>query len=1054
MTTIVSTINDLLGLFPENSVSEGPRAYEGPCPYCAADGSRGQSWVNSTGKHFVGEDRFKIWFENFGTYWCQQCHRSGKISELVDFLDPGSVVTSSIVMTMEPTKLRHRESVLLTEFLVGEDNLDKKHAVVRTEFWKAFGWSDKTIEDLRLGYGAVWDHGTYGAMTEPRHLFPLRISDSTQVFDGWIYEGRRTGDSGPKTVKPAGSDKGFFGIHINPGDDTIVIVEGSKDGGSAYELGYTSFMVLFGAGKWDAHMAKFLVDQGFTTIILAGDNDESGQKFVKRASEDCHQVSLTPRVIAWAKDLKEGYDLTDLLVDQGREKARQYVDGNANVKAPQKGFIANYKLIDPTYNRPDPTQATPVEQVRRELGDVLRDFIANYKLHKRDGGAVQVLAAPPGSGKSYSLVQFVQEQAQAWLKKRKADLEQIDEAIAELEALKVQEPEWADKTEEEIIPLRRKKENYSVAKILFASPFINGWDDIINQPGFDPELWFNLQARSPENCEQYGTVSLLGKAGYSVSRYCETGCPVFELCRQRGYQMQDKIRKTRPITFVRHANLVSETLLDEYALIIIDEDFLNTFAGTLTLTDSQDLRPASVTWSDFTISDKQRDDVLALCTALRHALAEQGTFAGRTFMGLLARYLPFPVSELGSRITQKVIDLFQPNAAPIGFVPTELPSRVLPIIYQAVADELDDYASGAVEYNTRIRLVDGKLSVSKLFPVEVAASKPIIVADGTASPQLYGALFGRKVLTYAPTLYNEQALIVQVTGTDFTLSAIRTIRGERQTDRVTDLLGDDLVVDEMVEATDAPYGNFQLHEALLSIKTVADMPRHNHILVVGRLRYIDILTDHLPSLLKADPTYKTVMEKCTFAHYQSLRGTNRYKDYDSIILLGCPRISYDLIHAEAQAWARLMGYPQYIKNEIIGVPTPYHGEYLEAGYAHPTFADPLARLLVDRQEVGEIRQCVDRIRLYSSKGRKTAYCIMNRPAVLWVTEMAAINKFVVDPSSKAYFMAKKVRDEHGILPTVQWLIQQANCTKHHATKALNRLSRQNQNNGSATPVIH
>src|SRR4029077_3280263 len=114
---------------------------------------------------------------------------------------------------------------------------------------------------------------------------------------------------------------------------------------------------------------------------------------------------------------------------------------------------------------------------------------------------------------------------------------------------------------------------------------------------------FNFEPRDEDTCSNNEVAKALGAKGYSVMKFCETACPFAEDCatRVRGYLMQRKLMKTRPPTFVRHANLVSQELLKQYEVIIIDENFLNVFEDFVTI---ENLVPAARSWRDYLTAEE------------------------------------------------------------------------------------------------------------------------------------------------------------------------------------------------------------------------------------------------------------------------------------------------------------------------------------------------------------------------------------------------------------------------------------------------------------------
>lgn len=1010
---LISSINDLIALWPSDSLKEGPRALEGPCPYCSPSGADTVR-INADGHKFVGDDRFKIWLQGFGNMWCQRCDKSVRLDQLVHDISPGALIATSFdTSAIEETKLKRVDRPALDLFLVDDSEVSARHAQVDRSFWKRFGWTDATIDALKLGLGPVWLAGI-GETAYRRHLFPLQIAKAETLFNGWIFEGRIDtkipgNEHRPKVVKPKATDAGFYGLRIDdPDDPRLAVMEGSKDAGTAYQLGFKNFLVVFGTKKWDGSFLEIAKDR-FEKLVIFGDNDDAGREFNETVSHSAHLVGLKPLQLVWSLDKPSGYDLTNLLEELGTDGARLFVERNLKTGRPSRGYIKNFWTVDEKYDPPKSKNAKSIEVVRQELPEALEDFIANYSLYKKNGGAVQVLASPPGSGKSFALVQFAQELA---------------------DRFEAEEPDAENK-----------------AKILFASPFVHAWDDVTGQPCFKPEYWYNFESRNENNCANFQKANEIGKRGYSVMSFCNLICPFASKCVDAGYLHQEIERRKRPITFVRHQNLMSDSMLDGYKVIIIDENPMGALSGFAIVRNERDLAPSDVTWRERLLDDSKADLVNIFIAGLRKVMVEtehtSEQLSGLTFMSALERQVGMPLSSMVAEIGHDLIDKYQPHhvSATVDDY-SKLPNRVVPKIFEAVVDEIEDYEKG-IPYNTRLWCLKGKLEVSTLQQFVLPKKHPIIVADGTATPEFYQYFFGREVKTYAPDLYNPAAQITQLYGSDFTLSSLRsaTANATQLIDQidVADVFGDVINLEEAIEYTEKPFSSPALERLFLTLKKIGSDPYHRQVLVVSRKKYLDFIVPYIKKLAKKEAAYAGILTKAEFVHYGSLRGSNKYKDYDTVVLIGCPRVNYDLLHRQAQAWARLAKHPTYIGNEIVVTSSPYHSEYDVCGFGHPGFSDPFAQMLVDDVEIGEIRQCLDRARVYAG-GTKYAYLMMNRPAARWITNFKSIRFFTDDAFAEVKSRAEEYLSLYNRLPTITELSEICQVPRYKAAKVLQELS--------------
>ncbi len=1005
--TFITTIDEIVDLFPPGSVDVDEGELHSPCPFCTSGGTR----LEYRGIAFYGEDRL-IWFSDRAGVSCRKCGHYSPMQALVDLLAPGSEVSTELA----PTEIVKE----ITEPVVATDEyVQHLHERVDRTYWRKFNWSDETIDHFQLGYGRMYEFGSVQAL---RHVIPFHPHRIDREYPGWAFEGRlpkndRSGEA--MNIKTKGMKHGgwFWWIEENPSDSRVAVTEGLKDAISAHQLGYRNIMAIFGASVWDAHFAAFLYDKGYERADIFGDNDEAGQvTFNPAVALDLHANGIKPYALQW-KDFEpnDGSDLTDLLTRLDIDGSLKFLEDNLKLSGQTRGKVKDYRTVDPSYEPPFPTGVTDLQTIRDDLPLVLREFKTGYAVRKKKAkrGVVKVLLPPPGSGKSYALVHFAQEQARAYMAEYDQTMIEALQAVEEAKLAVQQAPDLEELTQAEgmLKRLERAVENASQAKILFAAPFINGWDDIISQPDFDPALWYNFRARGPETCENHEVANALGEKGYAVAKFCETQCPFAQRCREVGYLKQEKERKAKPITFVRHANLVSDNLLVGYKDIIIDENFLEVFAEFVEVDNMLDLVPSRASWTDYNDIDfLQSERIEQFMEAVRKTLVsnmgegEDGMLSGLSYLTELQKNLDKPLRPFMESLDGTVIRDYQPVAPPVFTEVGELPRRVAQPLYNAIMDELEDFSRGQI-YNSRLHQIDGKLFVSGLFPLRIPASKPIIVADGTAFPELYGYLFNRSVEIYSPELYNPEAVIEQLYGSDFTRSSIRKQVGSYtyqrlarsdaiQDEAVPDILGEEVDL-SAIPVTEDMFDSDALNRMFSLLLEYAATPEYEKVLFVTykpiKAAFEKRLMDLSMQVSDKQEQYKALFGKLAFGHYGGLRGTNRYKDYDAVMLAGCPRQPYRQMHMRIQAWARMAKKKDYIPYEIVPKPAPYHGINIYEGYTYYTFEDAFADQFVKMYEEGEIRQCMDRIRLYS-RGKKHALLLMGRPAVKWVTSVESSRK--------------------------------------------------------------
>lgn len=953
-----------------------------PCPFCKP--SKNSRVIKHKNILFVGEDRF-FWQENHRQFYCRQCGRHSIEEVTQKLFGNAASVADEFLESLPVVVEKHKELVLYDEAYIEE-----LHKSVVVDYWRRFGWSTDTIERFRLGYGRLYP--TKGSL---RHIIPFVPRTLHSNAEGMALEGRLETPyrNEPRNMKTAGLTKEYFTEIIEGDSSTAVICEGIKDAITAYQIGYRHIFSFFGNATDLIPFMHYIEEKDYARTILFCHNDEPGQKYLKKlngATED------TLYSIRWPAGSKEGYDLTNLFEEYGDE-AYHYISQNVFALSPEieKGYIADVRTYLPDYEPPSISNTISKEQVRQELPEVLQEFIDSYeKKRKMAGrGLVKVLAADPGSGKSYALVQMAENLARKALHEFEIERRALDKVVNQLtqERAFIVDPEALRELDLRIRNFKERSENLSCATVLYAGPFITGWQDILDQ-GADETLWYNYEARNTENCENFHAVSQLASKGYVPMAYCQSVCPLKSFCEKTGYLSQEAKRKAKPITYVRHQQLMT-AMVNEYKYIIIDENCLSVF-DTPIIVDASQLKPTYEYW-DSHMDMVQVKLILELVEGVRQALLkanEYQVYSGREVMRLIDEQMLGNLVSTLRMIDIKAILDFQPKTVMQGIDTTTVPIRCLPTLYQVLLSEIDLYESKTQRYNSGLHIVNQELEVYSLDRIHIPSNRPIIVSDGTPLPDLYGLLFDREVELYAPSLYSSAAQTIVYSGSDFTITSIRKqLKGAieqfnhwlKDNDKtVTDIFGDDFDL-STIPFDENIYNSSVMRRALTLIKMTAE--KHESLLFVTYKPIRAILEKRIKEL------YPDLYKKIHFAHYWSLRGTNRFKDVEAVLLLGCPRVPYDKLYRRIQAWGKI-SRNTWITPDIQLRITPYYGELRYDGYTHPNYEDNFARNFVDMVEAGEIRQSLERIRQHTSNTPKYAYLAMSRPAAKWVTTVDRVGE--------------------------------------------------------------
>ncbi len=942
----ITTIHDLLEYFPSSSETGSER--NTACPFCRPEAKV----VYHRGRAFYGTDRL-VWFDS--AVWCRRCSTYLSLTDLAKEFDSDS----ELVITSEPKE----KKIQVTPRGVTEAFVLTMHDRVQKDFWYGFGWTDELIDKYHLGYGPVQP----GSEKGDRHLIPFQAQSFE--FDGlvWVMEGR---SANPADIKAHGRNiktggvRGKVFTHIKSGaSSSLAVCEGMKDAITLDLLGYRHVLMLPGTKTWSDDMGEYLKHQGYDRIEVFADNDQAGHDLALEIGTFFRNDLVETVYLRWPSSYKEGFDLTDLLVKEGPEQARNILNKELKT-APMQGYVVDYSTVDPNYLPDKPSRAKSVQQIRKELPTIIDEYLINYrrimKSYKKP--VVKVLASPPGSGKSYQMVRAAQDIATTMLEAAQKERERIEELIA-------------DEVDEEV--LAKSHRNLSKLPegqiVLYAGPFRAGWNDIINQPCYDEDMWYFFDSRNETNCQNIDIAKVLGAKGYSVKSYCKTGCPFREKCMESGYLKQFEDIADKPIAYVRHQHLLDTELLGQYKVLMIDENPLKVFEQKDRI-HANDLRPSVETWTEYvSASDAQalEDLMLMLRRVLNDSMSEYTSYTGKDFFDRLTS-----VGDLDGvlkSISVEAIERFQPQMPLLtdGVKLSDLPGRKVPNLLHWLLEEYPKYLEGN-PYNSRISLVNRSIEFYGLERVQIGRYTPVVVSDGTAYPELYGEVFQREIELYDPLVYADTAETVVLTGKDFTMrSFLKSTKYLRSTEELEPIPEDDPA--NVQEETD-----FRSQE----INNIYNLIRY---LEGSHDRVLFITTKERKKLVEEQLLKNYPDMRVDFDHYGNVRGSNAYKDHDAIVVWGAYREPYTSVYRRVQAWSSYMGMEDFVPYKITYKMKPYHSRW--EAHSYSTFVDDFPDRFVEMIEAGEVRQALDRIRPHTSDEPKTVYVVMSRPVAPWITRL-------------------------------------------------------------------
>lgn len=998
---MITSLNDFISLFP--AVDQSGSEWKSPCPFCT-DGELS----TKNGVEFRGKDRF-VWWQSENRFFCRRCKTHGRgrgesgVYTPEDLAFRLRVEISATLATAEPGERIEKPLKMLWT----DRQVDAAHRRVDRAFWYRYGWDDATIDHFRLGQGVVYtDDGEVNTI-------PMRLQKPFQSpIDGYVIATRAIGQGGKKHT-PGSLHNYLWLIERYPDDKTIVVAEGEKDAISVSLLGWNVATTLVGASVWSNERTQFLKALGYERVLVFGDNDEPGQTLNRMVAESCHRFGIPVETLDWgeADDASPGEDTTDVLTRLGKDAARTYIENLLveplrHVRSLRGTAIDDYTLIDRSYI-PDLSgiQITPLEEVRgtgpMSIYRAARDFLDTYEDRaKRGHGKLKIFAAGPGAGKTHTLVRVAEEEARKNHEVRLIALAELQNAIAATEAA-LADAEGDEETTEvlakELKKYRQKLDEFSFSTISWFGQYKEGWNDLM-AAGADESLWYNFEARNHENCRDFDTVTQLGQRHHDVGTYCKLGCPFREACRETGYLAQEAESRQYPIVFYRHQHLRMREAITRKKLVVIDENPSGLVDSEPLRFRSKDVLTANPGW-DVEPEDREMvDRILMFAKAVASTMQlhtdvpmslpdgavnpDYTLFGNRLFAEIDVQVRTISQGEytlvtLMDGIDAKMLaDLYQPTYVG-GDKQTRILHRCVPQLFRAMQLEMPDYeADPKADRSSLIFLVGSIMEVYATDKIRVSYRTPILLADATAFiPDLYAAMFSREIdQIYAPVIRNPNAQIVVVTGSDWTLSQIRSQIGPQLQERAKAVTKVTALTGEEVDLSDIPLGDelYQakvVRDALDLIKGLAE--RHTSLMVVTHKTWREPL----------ETTIKGVYPdlNVAFGHFGALRGTNLYKDFEAIALIGMFRIPYDVIYRRAQVWMRHIDpvRQERIDPETIVRIKPYHGQKEAHGYR--TFDHWLADALVCLVEEGEMIQCIERIRPHASSNHKYVYVMANRP---------------------------------------------------------------------------
>lgn len=1030
----ITSVNDLTDFFPTGSLKYSTRReLHGPCPYCPEDSTSTYIQVKDRRIAFTGDDRLVVFVET-GGQWCRHCAARGDGRH-----GRGYYSLKDLMIRLGLSAAEHLEHEAQTiedtplHMLWLDQQVNAAHAAVDRLYWKdKCGWNDEIIDHFRLGKGILYQRMGEG------HIIPMKVrKPGEEPLEAWYISCRK---DGRKERSPGSSKPYFWLIHEDPQSDLVAVNEGEKDIPTSWAIGYRNATAAFGVNHWTLAKVEELWKLGFRRMDVFGDNDEEGEAFARKVAGWGTRSKMAVRIMIWDKEFKPKGDPTDKLAEMNGDipGLRQYVDTHLqpfteDVSAGITRSTRTDGLIDPA----DESRLITREEIRGDgpnsmLGTV-RDFLKTYAEDRQYGRGKTLLVSPgPGAGKTKVLVQVVEQLATQYLQRREREKQTLIKELSEMQT-QLDSPDLLEGEERELLRKKIQRsqirlEEWSVAGVAWFGQYIGQWEDLQNMQ-IDPDLWYNFVARNQENCDNLPVVLELGSKFHDVMAFCRTGCPMREHCKKHGYLAQESQRASRPITFFRHEHMRSDMRLDYHQLIVIDENPSSVWEATPVKFEAKDVYPFQDGWETDYEDSPAYSALMSLTDAVRAAMSfNVGQYpktpdgqrnpdyrvSGSRLFRLIDDQLQaqgMSLTTVLDEISDDMVKAYQPTYLhSLSGTPSGIKARPVPYLIKGLLRELELYRMQPHhEQVGTIHLIGGEMQVYPAEAVKFSSATPLIIADGTALPLLYEAMFDRPVQIYAPDFRNENCTTTTITGSDWTKGQFTAQLGkfithrERQISKLKLSLapGEELNIDDIPYEEDV-YDSSMAANAMSLIKGLSE--RHQSLLVVTHKPFRSILET---TLMK---TYPALKERVSWGHYGALRGTNKFEELQAVLLIGAFRIPYDLAYLYISMWAWMLKIHDPISDELVLKSMAYHGQGGQ-GHGYRTFEHPFADAYVNALETAEMDQCAARIRPHASELPKWVYYAASRPSGKWITQLIErsflVNQLTASKVSEVYKLMRE-----------------------------------------------
>lgn len=470
----------------------------------------------------------------------------------------------------------------------------------------------------------------------------------------------------------------------------------------------------------------------------------------------------------------------------------------------------------------------------------------------------------------------------------------------------------------------------------------------------------------PILCERADYVRDLEVKGYSIygnaclNKAASARCKFFDDCKYLGQFRRPQTPSANVIRLHVHSSLfLTRNEFERQQvpnLVIIDESFLSAALNDLPVVKAADITDQLRTYENQTLG-------FELVECLKN---NQGRFAYLEQKGLtISDFAPVSLQSLNTN------PAFSPDAVSSRNLQSAKLYKSLTKLLEVVREEWKDSTRTAFEqlaYDSR----EDAVVVCQHRTTRVNRSTPVLYLDATADPLVADAYFPDTVMHRVDV--SQRAVVSQV----FDRTGSNNFWNERMDEektnlesKVYDLAHNDLsalvnVLNKWVELGEAP-------------------------LIVGHQGLADFLREH-PHLDK----------RVHVAHFNSLRGTDEYKDCSVIFVTGRHQPPFEAIERQARSVFGGSGFP--LANEDTSKLPQKHIDYwlsdrsnqLPCAVPVSSFSDPRTDAVLRQIRDAETLQVVARLRLVHAEYQKRVFLLSNLPVEMPVDHLIRFDELLPD----------------------------------------------------------